>query len=197
MDNMLPRLLPGTPEKKYDIGPPPTGQTFVANTFLNVPTWKTFFGFDWRGELAHGASYAFGQGVAGIVSNVFRVPIVDINNGEGLVRFSYPPNEGMENRQADDFCPVVDRMLDKPLRELYQSAHEHGRNHLQIRLELEPKRGVFYSLFCLPFVTRSAIEVDPSLRDRVRLMVASLREDYGKGYKLGFDFFSSSCKRTS
>ena len=220
--NLLPRLVKGTPEWQYHVGFRARVQDFMAKKLLGVPWWHKWMGWDWRPERAESASYAFSQGVAGIVSNVYRIPFNDLITEEeessGMrqtLDFRYPmpplaspilPNVEIERSDApsspsppdnatgvtgnrahdrdddcdsppspEDCCPGIDQMLDEPLRKLFQSAHEHGKNRLQIRLQMTPtSRRVVVSIFCLPFVTRQDAERDPALAGRVRDMFRGL-----------------------
>ena len=233
-EHPLPRLVPGTPESQYhEILPPPI-QSFIAYFFLNVPLWHVLVGLDWRSDWAESSSYAFSQGVAGIVSNVYRIPFNDLLTEEEAsassdmrqtLDFQYPmppptspippkmesersespslvdassspspPDGATGSHQAtgdvasdrdddgdsppspEDCCPGIDQMLDEPLRKLFQSAHEHGKNRLQIQLQTTPtSKCNVVSIFCLPFVTRQAAERNPALVEQAREMVVSLR----------------------
>ena len=48
----------------------------------------------------------------------------------------------------------VHDMLIRPLRHMYESAHESGRDQLLIRLQTEPVSAHLINLACLPYVTR-------------------------------------------
>jgi hypothetical protein len=219
-DNLLPRLIQGSPESIYFPLVHPNMQGFIATMFLNVPFWQTFFGlFDWRGVLAESSSFALSQGVAGIVSNVYKIPFDDIiitssstapsSSSEQVFddadsaadkidfRYNIPPTISPEiplstevksesspasngknpddNKKEKDFCNRVEYMLDRPLRNLFKSAHEHGKDKLQIRLQMQPTNGcaVLYSLFCIPFLTRKAAEADPQHMERMRKVIAA------------------------
>ena len=74
LNNPLPRLSPGTPEFLNDIIFAHRGQAFLACLFLNMPFWQIFVGHKhWRHDLADASGWAFAQGVAGILSNVYSV----------------------------------------------------------------------------------------------------------------------------
>jgi hypothetical protein len=209
-DHPLPRLSPGTPESRYNTSAavPRGTQSFIANAFLNLPTWQLVL-VDWRAQLAESASYAFTRGVAGIISNVYQVPYrgllrddpsqetttmsFDSDHGAGaseLMPDGSPTddaasstattehknvyNDSPKDDAEDEGGPDVEYMLDQPLRRLFQSAHEHGRDQLLVRLETTPVRAVFYSLFCLPFVSRRMVARDPSILERMRKIVYQL-----------------------
>jgi hypothetical protein len=118
----------------------------------------------WKAELSDAMTYAFLQGVSGIISNTFRIPYDSGTGDSDSVSIHYP-NEG-ETTKSDDpkqYCPQVEEMLSPPLRKLFQSAHESGRSQLQIVLESRPIRSAFYRLYAVPFYTKEALEADPSI----------------------------------
>ena len=215
-EHPLPRLVPGTPESQYHENVPSEIEDGIASLTLNVPLWHRLMGRDWRPVFAESASYAFSKGVAGIVSNVYRIPFNDLLTEEeassGMrqtLDFRYPmsppaspiaPNVEIERSDApsspsppdnatgvtgnpandrdddgdsspppDAFCPGVDQMLDHPLRKLFQSANEDGKNRLQIRLQTTPtSQCEVVSLFALPFLSRQVAERYPSLVRQAR-----------------------------
>ena len=165
--DVLPRLTPGT--KEYEtIIPFPTPQQPFASLFLGVSLWDAFVTKRWKPELTESMTYAFVRGLAGIISNVYRIPFETSSLDNEKVKFSYPVQEKestSENGNTDDssYCPQVDQMLAPPLRELFKSAHESGRDQLRILLETTPVRSHFYRLYAIPFFTRDVIEKDPSI----------------------------------
>ncbi|GKY96823.1 hypothetical protein MPSEU_000641500 [Mayamaea pseudoterrestris] len=72
---------------------------------------------------------------------------------------------------------VVTEMLDKPLRRVFQSAHESGRDQLIVSLKSEPKRALLYTIFGVPFLTKARAEADTSLLSRIRDLLSLVRED--------------------
>jgi|UPI000581B538 hypothetical protein len=167
-DNYLPRLTPGSPEFNSDILLPTKGEAFMASVFLNYSFLDTYWGNSWRKELAEASTWAFSQGVAGIVSNVYKMPFKSVLTDSGQMDFSFSPNEAATDGEKEaSYCPEVEYMLSRPLRDLYQSAHESGRDQFRIRLQMLPIRSTLYSLFCIPFLTREAIGKDPALLDEM------------------------------
>jgi hypothetical protein len=91
-EEVLPRLIPGSQEfeeQGYLLG----GNVFSSNPtfdnyatakfFLDVPWYKMIFFKDWQDDLAESMSWAFAQGTAGIMSNVYRGKsscIADVRN---------------------------------------------------------------------------------------------------------------------
>ena len=80
-DQLLERLVPGSEEfeeKGYLLG----GNVFSSNPmfdayataffFLRVPLYQMLFFSHWQQDLAENVSWAFSQGVAGILSNVYQ-----------------------------------------------------------------------------------------------------------------------------
>ena len=155
--NMLPRLQLGTKEQQTLI-PPPVGSIgfTLAVMFLDVSIWDGLFLNKWKTNLCEGASYAFIQAVAGVLSNVYRIPFDKVRTTlmeESLppraifpsgatslprVSFQYPtldPSDDKDSKevtpsaQKDDdslYCPEIDDMMTRPLRQLF----EHHRKEI-------------------------------------------------------------------
>lgn len=78
---LLPRLDPTSPEFE-EKGPLLGGDVYSSHPlldelatawmFMNVPWYHLIFFRDWQDDLAENMSWAFVQGVAGILSNVYR-----------------------------------------------------------------------------------------------------------------------------
>lgn len=195
-ENPLPRLDAETEEARYNVPLLPyRGQAFVANMFLGMGFLRTTF-TDWPGDLAESAAYAFARGVAGIISNVYRLPMDEVGP-EDNVKFRFEskldddeetvhdkPTEGSKKK---DYCETIDSMLDRPLRKLYESAHESGQSQLQILLEMEPRRALLYNVFCFPFISRSAVEADRRLMDRVMDITSAMRTDTRMAFNQLYD----------
>jgi hypothetical protein len=189
-EELLPRFIPGTPEYLKDIRVPASFRSIVAFCFLNVPWHQLLLsGNAHEEEIAHSTSWAFAQAVAGIVSNVYKVPLADIAL-EDKVHFQFPPPSPVQEEGDDDndkYCPEIESMLDRPLRNLFKSAHESGKHQLKIRLEMQPVSTKLHSLFALPFVSRAAVEKDPSLLENtyrnMALMRTNPREAFQNVYK--------------
>lgn len=221
IDNLLPRLTPGKPECDNLI-PFPTIQHMCAFLFLNVRFIDAFITERWKSELSSSMEYAFFQGVAGIISNVYKVPFDEVSSTSSdddvdKVDFCFPQTKGTADetdKQKDegekhesapassatkpdsssdgngdvvtattttttksssdsegssennDFCPQAKDMLDLPLRKLFESAHESGRDQLRIKLVMQPKEGVlhrtkFFRVYAVPFCSRIKLEQDP------------------------------------
>jgi hypothetical protein len=118
----------------------------------------------WKAELSDSMTYAFLQGVSGIISNTFRIPYDSGTGDSESVSIQYPyEGETPANDDPKLYCPQVDQMLSPPLRKLFQSAHASGRDQLRILLETRPVRSTFYRLYAVPFYTKEALEADPSI----------------------------------
>lgn len=227
-ENLLPRLEFDSPEYRADVRLPNDIQAMLAVFFLGVPVWRVFFGTGWRDELAESCAFAFKQGTAGIISNVYNVPFTSLLKDDDKLEFCYPesldseapdvenqedaskgPSESesvnivisdettekestLETSQSthkmssegdkkvfvdETDAPDVTHMLDRPLRRLFQSAHESGRDQLLIKLKSEPKRAMLYTVFGIPFLTKRQAEADTSLLNRVRDLLALIRTD--------------------
>lgn len=176
----LPRLDPTSPEfheKGQLLGGniytshPLIDEIATAWMFMNVPLHKLVFFRDWQDDLAEKMSWAFVQGVAGILSNVYRVPMDQLSNGEGNLRFDHgtdKENEGesseTEDGDSSNILDETDFMVEENLRKLYQSAHEFGKHQLQIRLECRPTMARIENLFVFPFLSRKALKRTPALK---------------------------------
>eukprot|EP00523_Entomoneis_sp_CCMP467_P008325 CAMPEP_0168726842 /NCGR_PEP_ID=MMETSP0724-20121128/4874_1 /TAXON_ID=265536 /ORGANISM="Amphiprora sp., Strain CCMP467" /LENGTH=533 /DNA_ID=CAMNT_0008773663 /DNA_START=144 /DNA_END=1746 /DNA_ORIENTATION=+ len=182
LDDLLPRITPGTTEFRRLIALP-TSDAWCAWFFLNQGFWSCFVTDEWKRELERGMTYAFTRAVAGIVSNTYRVPLStvlgdaeqeekqqDDTSPQFDVSFTYPPpspppsssdNSSKEDKETEsngnnsrNFCPEIPDMMRPELRRLFQAAHESGVHQLRIRLQLVPVRTYFHRLYCLPFLTR-------------------------------------------
>lgn len=95
-----PRLIPGTIEEKEapPIGLTPIGKKWVSYVFLQGPFWDVWIGRRFEKELANSAAYAFGQAVAGIVANVYRIPFATTQQSdEGSIQFTYDPSKDIQS----------------------------------------------------------------------------------------------------
>jgi hypothetical protein len=91
---------------------------------------------------------------------------------EGNINDNKEENDNNSNNRTS--LPTNDNDLDmicRPLRNLFQSAHQSGRDQLQIKLQTEPVRATLYNVFCFPYVSREAIEHDPELLNRTRAIL--------------------------
>jgi len=200
----IPRLTPGTPEFAASVIMTPGGHAMIRgiflynqNTNLLLRIISSFGSTHWRQELADTAGWAFLQGVAGIVSNTYRLPMDDVavvKDDIPKVTFTFPPSSeeedgavkekksdnteqktetsGGSHHESNSDPPTENSMIHSNLQKLYQSAHASGRDQLRIRLQIEPTgRCILYNLFCLPFVSRTMVERDPILRDLLKELI--------------------------
>jgi hypothetical protein len=186
---LLPRLLPGTPEYAKDIRIPGSVRSIVAFYFLDVPWYQLLFtGSDHEEDIAHSTSWAFAQAIAGVVSDVYQVPLEDIALDD-KINFQFPPPDGGAVQDGDSKeSSGSESMLARPLKDLFKSAHESGKHQLKIRLEMQPKSTKFHSLFALPFVSRAAVEKDPSILEKVFRSMALMRSNPGESFKKLYKF---------
>jgi hypothetical protein len=77
----LPRFVPGTPEFKeegmllggnLDSSNPNLDAMATAKFFLGVPWYQILFHEAWKADLAENMAWAFSQGTAALLSNVYR-----------------------------------------------------------------------------------------------------------------------------
>ena len=164
---LIPRLVPGTSEYDDDVVLTQRAQSGIAYSFLdNVSLLNAFLTKKWQVDLAEGAAYAFSRAVAGICANTYHVPMDTISSADGSTHFHFDPSQQMGKHASDPVeCPTLKYMVGKKLRQLYESAHGSAREQLQIRLELEPTRADFVALFCSPYISRKAVEQDPTVID--------------------------------
>lgn len=59
----------------------------------------------------------------------------------------------------------LNEMIIRPLKNLYESAHQSGRDQLLIRLQMEPVSAHLLNIVCFPYVTREEFASNP---DKVR-----------------------------
>ena len=81
-EECIPRVIPGTPEHatkgnllsstKMTPGNSTLNAYATAYMFLDVPLYELIFFNSWKAELTESISWAFCQGVAGILSNLYR-----------------------------------------------------------------------------------------------------------------------------
>ena len=73
----------------------------------------------------------------------------------------------------------LSEMLIRPLKRLFESAHESGRDQLLIRLQMEPISAHLLSIACIPYVSREEASSDPEKIKKLRsLRFLSAREGY-------------------
>uniref|UniRef100_A0A7S3P9X7 Uncharacterized protein n=1 Tax=Amphora coffeiformis TaxID=265554 RepID=A0A7S3P9X7_9STRA len=109
-------------------------------------------------------TYAFLQGLAGMMSNVYRIPVDStLVDDDDAVKFSFP-FEGVSREDEDDKSVLdIHQMMAPDLRKLFESAHESGRDQLRILLETKPVKSYFYRLYVVPFYTRDDLETHSSV----------------------------------
>lgn len=187
-DQLLQRLVPGSEEfeqKGYLLG----GNVFSSNPmfdayatayfFLRVPLYKMLYFSHWQADMAENMSWAFSQGVAGILSNVYKVPIEGIATTEGLDFKTNDTDETFADNPLDS--DLLSNMVEGKLQSLFESAYNSGKDQFQIRLECRPSGTAhMVNLFVFPFLSRELLEIQPELRDRyqkmLQLMVIAPRE---------------------
>ena len=180
MDNLIPRFTTGTREFNTLL-PLFAPEPLMAYVFMGEPAWNVMVTNQWKRDLEEGMCYAFARGVAGMVSNVYRVPMNNVLPSEQPsssstsaspdVSFVYTdkssddfsPSDGDHEKDDSQFCPEIDDMMTPKLRQLFRSAHASGTSQLRIRLELTPKQAYFHRLCGLPYVKRDHLEDQPDL----------------------------------
>mmetsp|Transcript_14731 Transcript_14731/g.16870 ORF Transcript_14731/g.16870 Transcript_14731/m.16870 type:complete len:423 (-) Transcript_14731:44-1312(-) len=143
----------------------------------------------WKKEFSNSSAWAFNQAVAGILSNCYDVPFRNVrceeeveengDNDDFMVVIEHlvvqkekeqqhksssakSISDGSSSRK--DESPDLDCMIEEKLRELYKSANKHGRGQLQIDLKMRSTSATLLSVFCIPFLTRENVKINPSLQ---------------------------------
>ena len=172
LSNILPRLDRKTKEFEATIAFP-TPQEPFAVLFLGVSLTDALIFGNWKHELAQNMAFAFIQGLSGIISNVYRIQPEETLVDDETVSFSFPVDKETTNNNDGDssesqeepkvYSPHVEEMLARPLRKLFESAHESGRDQLRIVLETKPVSSHFYRFYAIPFYTRNELEENPTI----------------------------------
>lgn len=144
----------------------------TARMYLGVP-FTRLLGESWKRELAESCSWAFAQGVAGILSNVYEVPfdkIASNNDDDVSLEFNstYLNEDSQNGNSTPDDTPseetmAMESIMETKLRNLYSSAHESGRNQLEVYLASKPTGAHLHSLHALPGLSRSLAENHPDI----------------------------------
>jgi hypothetical protein len=103
--------------------------------------------------------------------------------------------ENKENTEEKQKLRDVDFIIEQNLRTLYESAHESGKDQMQVRLETKPVAAHLLNMFCFPFLSRNQLKSDPSLKGRylemLELMTHSPREALPHFHHMVADFEES------
>jgi len=196
-DYPLPRLIPGSEEcvaqgGTYGPGFPYLEKhlqfvvTHFAASQLGTPWYQLLFN-GWKQDLAASSSWAFSQAVAGLLANTYRIPFDDIRqdddeDGDFDVDLSghTMTTDSLLQTEEDEIFPELEYMVEEKLRTLYQSAHEHGRDQLQIKLQMKPTSSWFLGAYMVPFLTRETVKKTPALKNTYKNMWAELSEEEQK-----------------
>lgn len=177
--NYLPRLVSGTLEFSNDTVFPKFTQNIMAFLFLEMPLWRFFIlNRGWRNQLADACAYSFAQGVAGILSNLYSIRLDDLivseNSSDGeKLRFVYCPDKVQNSSDTGNVSDSLREedssvfMLSAPLRKLFQSAYENGKDRFQIHLETVPVKAALFNIVAWPYVDRASLERDPTIQDLI------------------------------
>ena len=183
----LPRLIPGSDDFElqgsyFGPGVPylPKEMHSIVTHFtgnqMQIPWYQLPFP-GWKQELADSSSWAFTQAVAGVMSNLYRVPFDDIRqDGEFDVDLKHIIKKD-ELHNEEEVFPELDYMIEENLRTLYQSAHECGRGQLQVHLQMRPTSAKLVSAFVVPYLTREEVKLNPSKRNTYRNMYTRLVDE--------------------
>lgn len=153
----------------------------TAMFFMNVPWYQILFFRQWQTDMAENMSWAFIQGVAGILSNAYRVPMDKLGKGDGQLMFEYSTTtgEGMEDPLDEDRSSILqntESMIEPNLQKLYQSAHQFGKYQLQVKLDCRPTLARMENLFVFPFLSRRAIKGIPGLKEKYQQLLKVMAE---------------------
>ena len=152
----------------------------TAANNLNIPWYALPFS-GWKQELADSSAWAFSQAVAGVLSNTYTAPLERIANDDGDfdVDFHHTTRAHSTTKTDDDHAIDektlnIDDMLEESLKELYQSAHESGRENIQITLRSKPVSAHFISCFWVPYLTRQQVKEKPNLKRTFQKMQSTV-----------------------
>ena len=85
-----------------------------------------------------------------------------------------------EDTENSGILQSVDQMVEGKLLSLFESAREHGKDQIQVRLQTQPTGAHMVNLFVFPFLSRDLLKRDPSIKDKylqlLELMVVAPRE---------------------
>eukprot|EP00934_Nitzschia_sp_Nitz4_P005750 Nitzschia sp. Nitz4//scaffold183_size43938//7266//8359//NITZ4_007265-RA/size43938-augustus-gene-0.69-mRNA-1//1//CDS//3329539599//5740//frame0 len=162
----------------------------AAYIFMDTPWYRMLNFSSWKQELADNMSWAFTQGVAGILSNVYHLPSDDIVKGDQSLDFQSPESSNNtsfprgQNSSQSNLCDDTLAMVEPNLQQLYQAAHEFGRDHLQIRLECRPASAKLHHLFVFPFLSRKSLKGTPGRKERYQQMLYYLSTNPRQAFDL-------------
>lgn len=117
------------------------------------------------------------------MSNTFWlvVPMDDLATGDGELTFDYTTEHENDNAhpssaKTEGVLEDVNFMVEENVRKLYQSAHEFGKHHLQVRLDCRPNVARMESIFVFPFLSRAALKVLPRLKEHYQRLLDVMAE---------------------
>lgn len=160
----------------------------VAVGGLGVP-WYKAFAHSWRHDLANSAAFAFSQSVDAVLTSSYRIPwnsdasstatdeelFVSFDSTKSTNGGNDHPDGKTEHAGADNNeYPNVEDMLDERLVRQYQAAHEYGRDHIRVKLQMRPTSAHLHNLFGIPFLTREEVRHNPSLQDKYSSFLLSM-----------------------
>jgi hypothetical protein len=193
-DYPLPRLINGSDEYvaqggKFGPGMPYLDKmhesivTHFTGNQMGTPWYKIPFN-GWKQDLAESSSWAFSQAVAGMLANNYRIPFEDIRQDDEDGEFDVNlPKHTMTTQSLyrddgeEDVFPELEYMVEEKLRALYQSAHEFGRDQMQIELQMKPTGAWLLGSFMVPFLTREKVKAEPALKTTYRDIYARILEE--------------------
>lgn len=152
-----------------------------AFMFLDVPWYQLFFFASWKGELAESMSWAFTQGVAGLLADMTlqTVPITNIINDTYEVRFhtkigavaTSNPRVEQEQTAVDETVVPLSNMFEPKVMDLFQSAKKNITKETEICLKLVPYSAELVSLYAIPYLSRRNTQSDQALLEFYRTMM--------------------------
>jgi hypothetical protein len=136
----------------------------------------------WKQELADSSAWAFSQAVAGMISNVYEIPFSDVRPDDGAFDVDLNHSLNKPSDRLEEEFPNVQYMMEDNLRTLYESAHENGRDQLQIVLQMKPVDTALLSLLYIPFLTRDKVNRDPELQNYYPGVISRSEEFHESGF---------------
>lgn len=192
-DTPLPRLVEGTLDHatKGHLLSSVTVQTgnvqmnalASAFMFLDVPWYQFLFFGSWKGELAESMSWAFTQGVGGLLADLTSqtVPMNNIIKDAYEVKFHTKVGGKTSNAKVDqkdetlvdDNTTIVPlaNMLEPKVIEFFQAAKQNITKETEICLKMVPFSAELVSLYAIPYLSRRNTQSDKALLEFYRTMM--------------------------
>jgi hypothetical protein len=209
-DHPLPRFVEGTDEYvrlghllysvTNQVGDRRMNMLATAFMFLNIPLYQLLLFGSWKGELADNMSWAFTQGVAGLLSHwtttssktiSWNTIIQDtyeinfhttvggrLNNG---VQQAETTTEHSKQVNDPEGSMPLQNILEKKLIDLYTKARDSIAQETEICLKTYPYSAELVSLDTIPYISRENVKKDTKLLAFYRELMCKPPQDRNSG----------------